>query len=97
MPSGNGDEGDDIGVVSDLLDEAADLTLDLEVSGLGEWGLSGVHLVHGNDELLDSKSEGKESVLAGLSVGGDTSLELSGSGGDDKDGAVSLEREKETH
>ena len=39
-------------------------------------GLGGVHLVDTNDELLHSKSVGKQSVFSGLSVLGDTGLEL---------------------
>ena len=39
-------------------------------------GLSGVHLVDTNDKLLHSKSVGKQSVFSGLSVLGDTGLEL---------------------
>ena len=52
--------------------------------------LGGVHLVDGNDELPDTEGEGKESVLAGLAIFGDTSLELTGTSGDDEDSAVSL-------
>ena len=39
-------------------------------------GLGGVHLVDTNDELLYSKGVGQQSVLSGLSVLGDTGLEL---------------------
>ena len=49
-----------------------------------------VHLVDGDDELPDTKSEGEESVLAGLAILGDTSLELTSTTGNDKDGTVSL-------
>ena len=52
--------------------------------------LGGVHLVDGDDELPDTEGEGKESVLAGLTVLGDTGLELTGTTGNDEDGAVSL-------
>jgi hypothetical protein len=38
--------------------------------------LSGVHLIHTNDELLDTQGVGEQSVLSGLSVLGDTSLKL---------------------
>ena len=54
------------------------------------WWLSGVHLVDTNDELLDTKGEGEESVLTGLAVLGDTSLELTNTGGNDQDGAIGL-------
>merc|ERR1719333_1156627 len=90
VPSGDGDEGDSHGVVSDLLDEVGDFLLDLLKPGLAVWWLSGVHLVTSNDKLLDTQGVGKESVLSGLTVLGDTSLELSSSRGNDQDSAVSL-------
>ena len=52
--------------------------------------LRSVHLVDGNDELLDTEGEGEEGVLASLAILGDTSLELTGTSGDDEDSAVSL-------
>ncbi len=90
MPSGDGDEWDGIAVVSDLLEESADLLLDLLVTLLGVLGLSAVHLVDGNDHLLHSEGEGEESVLTGLTILGDTSLELTDTSGDDENGSISL-------
>ena len=90
VPSGDGDEGDGIGVVTDLLDVAADLLLDLVETSAGEGGLSAVHLVDGNDQLLHTEGEGEQGVLAGLAILGDTSLELTDTGGDDQHGAISL-------
>ena len=90
MPSGDGDEGNSDGVVSDLLDEVLDLLLDLLEPGLAVGRLGGVHLVASNDELLDTEGVGEEGVLPGLPVLGDTSLELTGAGGDDENSAVSL-------
>ena len=52
--------------------------------------LGGVHLVDGDDELPDTEGEGEEGVLASLAVLRDTSLELTGTTGDDEDSAVSL-------
>jgi hypothetical protein len=52
--------------------------------------LGGVHLVDGNNELPDTKSEGQEGVLSGLTILGDTSLKLTGTGGDDEDGTIGL-------
>ena len=52
--------------------------------------LGGVHLVDGDNELTDTEGEGEKSVLAGLAILGDTSLELTGTSGDDEDSAVSL-------
>ena len=73
-----------------LLDETGHLLLDLLEPGLGVGRLGGVHLVDGNDQLLDTEGVGEQSVFSGLSVLGDTSLELSSSGGDDENTAVSL-------
>ena len=78
MPSGDGDEGNGGGVVANLLDEAGHLLLNLLEPVLTVGGLGGVHLVDTNDELLYSKGVGQQSVLSGLSVLGDTGLELSG-------------------
>jgi len=90
VPSGNGDEWNSGRVVSDLLDESTDLLLDFFETGLGVWWLGGVHLVNTNDELLDAQSVGQEGVLTGLTVLGDTSLELTSSGGDDQHTTIGL-------
>lgn len=55
-----------------------------------ESNLGGVHLVNGNDELTNTKGEGQESVLASLTVLGDTGLELTSTTGDDEDSTISL-------
>ena len=89
MPARDGDEGNGGRVVSDLLDEARDLLADLLEPGLAVGRLGGVHLVGGHDELLDPEGVGEQGVLPGLTVLGDTGLELSGTGGDDEDSAVS--------
>jgi hypothetical protein len=88
VEAGDGDEGNGGRVVADLLDEGGGLLDDLLVTVLGP--LAGVHLVEGNDELLNTEGEGKQSVLTGLAILGDTSLELTGTGGNDENGAVSL-------
>merc|ERR1712158_101860 len=90
VPSGDGDEGNGGGVVANLLDETGHFLLDLLEPGLGVGRLGGVHLVDGNDQLLDTEGVGEQSVFSGLSVLGDTSLELSSSGGDNEDTTVSL-------
>ena len=87
VPSGDGDERNSDGVVADLLDEVLDLLLDLLKPGLAVGGLGGVHLVAGNDELLDPEGVGEVGVLPGL---GDLGLELPSPGGDDEDAAVGL-------
>ena len=52
--------------------------------------LGGVHLVDSDDELLDTEGESKQSVLSSLTILRDTGLELTGTGGNDKDSTVSL-------
>lgn len=81
-------EGDSLWVVSDLLDEVGCLLDDLVESVLGPFG--GVHLVDSDNELLDTQGIGQESVLSGLTILGDTSLELTSTGSDNEDSAVSL-------
>jgi len=88
VPSGDGDEGNRLGVVTDLLDEVGGLLDDFVESVLGP--LAGVHLVASNDDLPDTEGEGEEGVLSGLTVLGDTGLELTDTGGDDEDSAVGL-------
>merc|ERR1712012_219223 len=90
VPSGDGDEWDSSRVVADLLDEVSHLLLDLFKPGLAVGRLGGVHLVTGHDKLLDSEGVGEQSVLPGLTILGDSSLELSSSRGDDQHSAISL-------
>ena len=52
--------------------------------------LGGVHLVDGDDELPDTEGEGEQGVLTSLAILGDTSLELTRTGGDDENSAVGL-------
>lgn len=88
VESGDGDEGNSLGVVADLLDEGGGLLDDLLVTLLGPLG--GVHLVDGDDELLDTQGVGEQSVLTSLAILGDTSLELTSTGSNDENGAVGL-------
>merc|ERR1719309_358670 len=90
VPPGDGHEGNCSWVVAHLLDEAGHLLLDLLEPGLGVGRLGGVHLVDGDDQLLDTEGVGEQGMLPGLPVLGDASLELSSSGGDDEHTAVSL-------
>lgn len=89
-PARDGDEGDVLGLVTNALKELGDGFVDFVVALLRVLNGLGVHLVDGNDHLLDTEGEGKKSVLTGLSVGINTSLEFSLTGSDDEDGNVSL-------
>lgn len=81
-------EWDVLGVVADLLDEVGGLLDDLVEALLGPLG--GVHLVDGDDELLDTEGVGEQSVLTSLAILGDTSLELTSTGSNDEDSAIGL-------
>jgi hypothetical protein len=88
VETGDGHESNVLGVVADLLDKVGGLLDDLGETGLGPLG--GVHLVDGNDELLDTEGVGEESVLTGLAILGDTSLELTSTSGNDENSAIGL-------
>ena len=88
VESGDWDEGNRLWVVSNLLDEVGSLLDDLLETSLGPLG--GVHLVDGDDELLDTKGVGKKSVLTGLAILGDTSLELTSTSGNDENSTIGL-------
>jgi len=90
VPSRDWDEGNGLGVESNLFDVVGNFRSDFSESLLAVWWLSGVHLVDSNDELLDTEGVGEESVLSGLAILGDTSFELTNTGGDDEDGAIGL-------
>jgi hypothetical protein len=90
VPARDWDEGNLVGVVTDLLDVGRDFLLDFFVTGLSPVDGLIVHLVDDDDHLLDTKSVSEESVLTGLTVLGDTSFEFSLTGGDDENGAIGL-------
>lgn len=84
----DGDEGNMLGVETNLLDEGRGLLDNLVETSLSPLG--GIHLVDGDNELLDTEGEGEQSVLASLAILGDTSLELTSTGSNDEDSAVGL-------
>jgi hypothetical protein len=88
VETGDGDEGNGLGVVADLLDEVGGLLDNLVETSLGPLG--GVHLVDGDDQLLDTKGVSEQSVLTSLAILGDTSLELTSTGSDNENSAVGL-------
>jgi len=89
-PAGDGDERNLIRVPADLLKEGRGFLLDFIITGLAVLDRLSILLVETDDHLLHTKSEGKKSVLTGLTVLGDTSLELTSGRGDDEDGAIGL-------
>ncbi|TRY53637.1 hypothetical protein DNTS_025313 [Danionella cerebrum] len=75
----------------DLLDVGTDFLADFLKTGLAVRRLHGVHLVNSNNELVHSQRVGKEGMLTGLSVLGDTSLKLTNASSDNQNVTVSLE------
>ena len=59
---------------TDFLDEVGGFLDDFLISGFGPLG--GIHLVDGNNKLLDTKSVSEQSVLTSLSILGNTSFEF---------------------
>ena len=90
MPAGDGHEWDVIRIVPDLLDVALHFFLDFIEASFAVWRFSVVHLVHTDDQLLDAEREGKQGVLASLTVLADTSLELAHTSSDDQHGTIGL-------
>jgi hypothetical protein len=88
VETGDWDKRHALGVVADLLDEVGGFLDDFIEAFLRPLG--GVHLVDGDDELLDTTSVGKKSVFTSLAILGDTSLEFTSTGSNDENGAVSL-------
>ena len=84
----DGNEGDGLWVVANLLDEVGHFLDDLHEAILRPLG--GVHLVDGNDELLDTQGVGKQGVLTSLAIFGDTSLEFTSTGSNDEDSTIGL-------
>ena len=89
-PAGDGDEADLFDVVTDLLEVSGEFLLDFVVAVFGVLDGFGVHLVAGDDHLLDTEGEGEESVFTGLTFLGVTGFETTGGGVDDEDGSVGL-------
>mmetsp|Transcript_25162 Transcript_25162/g.40856 ORF Transcript_25162/g.40856 Transcript_25162/m.40856 type:complete len:524 (+) Transcript_25162:185-1756(+) len=90
VPARDRDEGNLGGLVADLLEVSRHLSHDLIVTALAVHDGRVVHLVHAHNHLLHTKGEGKQTVLAGLALLGDTSLELTDTRGDDEQSHIGL-------
>ena len=88
VEAGDGHKGHRLGVVADLLDEVGRLLDNLVEAALGPFDR--VHLVDGDDQLLDAEGVCQQGVLAGLTVLGDTCFKFTRAGGDDENGAIGL-------
>jgi hypothetical protein len=87
-PTRDGDKVDLGGLVADLLEVGSNLLLDIVVTRFGV--VARVHLVKSDNHLLDTKGEGKKSVLTGLTLSSPTTFETTGGRVDDEDGNISL-------
>mmetsp|Transcript_71797 Transcript_71797/g.155035 ORF Transcript_71797/g.155035 Transcript_71797/m.155035 type:complete len:344 (-) Transcript_71797:469-1500(-) len=88
VESGDGYELDVLRLEAGLLGEAGELGLDLALALLVL--AARVHLVDADDHLADAQGLSEQSVLAGLALGGEGSLEAADVGGQDHEGDVSL-------
>ncbi|KAH3678581.1 hypothetical protein OGATHE_000131 [Ogataea polymorpha] len=88
VPTRNWDEWNSLRVVTNLLDEVRGFLDNFLESGLRP--LNRVHLVDSNNQLSDTKGESQQSVLSGLTVLGNTSLELTGTTSNNQNSTVSL-------
>lgn len=86
----NGDEGDGVGLVTNLLQVVGQFLLDFVVSFFREVDGLFVHLVEADDHLLDTQSERQKSVFSGLTILGDTSFEFTLGGSNHKNSNISL-------
>ena len=86
----DGDEGDGISLVTDLLEVINKFLLDFVVSFFREVNGLLVHLVEADDHLLNTEGESEKSVFSGLTVLGDTGLELTLRGSNHENGDISL-------
>merc|ERR1712136_313582 len=67
-PTGDWDEWNLLGVVSDLLQVVGYFLLDFVETLFTVFWLGGVHLVDGDNHLLDTKGESEKGVFTGLTV-----------------------------
>merc|ERR1719180_520339 len=79
MPARDWHKGHGGRIVTNLLDEASHLLVDFLKPSLRVGRLSGVHLIHSNNQLLHTQGVGQQSMLPGLSILGNASLKLSSS------------------
>jgi hypothetical protein len=86
----DGDEGDGISLVANLLEVVGKFLLDFGVSFFRELDGGLVHLVEADDHLLNTEGESEESVFSGLTFLGDTSFEFTSGGGNHEDGDIGL-------
>jgi len=91
-PARDGNEWNIVSLPANALEELRNGVLDLLVALLRPVDGLRIHLVDNDDHLLDSEGEGKESMLTGLALLINTSLELTLTSGNDEEGNIGLGR-----
>lgn len=81
MPARDRNEGDSLGIISNLLDKVGSFFDNFVVSGFRPF--SGIHLVDSNDKLFDTQSVCQKSVFTSLTILRDTSFKFTDTSGDD--------------
>jgi len=90
VPSGNWDEWNIGGVVTNFLQEIGKFSLNFVISGLGPVDRLFVHLVAADNHLFDTQGERQQGMFSGLAIFGNTSLEFTLRSGNHEDGDIGL-------
>lgn len=90
MPSGNGDEWDVLGVITDLLQEVGGFLDDFVNSFLSILNRLIINLVDTYDHLLYTQSEGQQGMFSSLTILRDTSFEFTRRRGNHQNSYISL-------
>lgn len=90
MPSGNRDEWDVLGVITDLLQEIGGFLDDFVNSFLSILNGLVINLVDTYDHLLYTQSEGQQSMFSSLTILGDTGFEFTRRRGNHQNSYIGL-------
>ena len=89
-PAGDWDEAEHFWLVADACKDACHFGCDFVETGLVVVDCLVIHLVDGDNDLLDAECEGKKCVFTCLALFSDTGFETTECGVDDKDSSISL-------
>jgi hypothetical protein len=81
VPARDGNKGNTLGIVSNLLDKVGSFFDNFFVSAFRPFGC--IHFIDGNDELFDTQSVCQKGVFTSLTILGDTSFKLTNTGSND--------------
>lgn len=89
-PARDGNKRHSSGIIADSFEESAHTLDHFTKARLVVWWLSNVHFVYSDNDLLDTECVGKQGMLPGLAIPGDTSLKLPFGRRHDQEGNISL-------